>query len=254
MNTSRPATYSRRAPLWRLLGPVVFVAAGVLFVTSAVSSGGTDLRAGRYQDLAGFVEDQKAQVEHARAHEARLAAEVTRLSGTLGSKAARRARAKAESLRGAAGMTPVEGPGLTITLNDAPEDVQASAANVEDTIVHQQDIQAVANALWAGGAVAMTIQGQRVISTTGIKCVGNTVVLHDVPYAPPYVISAVGPVSGMAQAVDRSAYVRLYLQAVDAYGLGWHVQPEPALRLSGYRGSTEMAYAQAVPLAPARDG
>ena len=42
------------------------------------------------------------------------------------------------------------------------------------------------NALWRGGAEAMTIQGQRVISTTGIKCVGNTVVLHGIPYAPPY--------------------------------------------------------------------
>ena len=52
--------------------------------------------------------------------------------------------------------------------------------------MHQQDIQAVVNALWAGGAEAMTIQGQRVISTTGIKCVGNTVVLHGVPYSPPY--------------------------------------------------------------------
>ena len=48
------------------------------------------------------------------------------------------------------------------------------------------------NALWSGGAEAMTIQGQRVIATTGIKCVGNTVVLHGVPYAPPYVISAIG--------------------------------------------------------------
>ena len=48
------------------------------------------------------------------------------------------------------------------------------------------------NALWSGGAEAMTIQGQRVISTTGIKCVGNTVLLHGVPYSPPYVITAVG--------------------------------------------------------------
>ena len=48
------------------------------------------------------------------------------------------------------------------------------------------------NALWSGGAEAMTIQGQRVISTTAVKCVGNTVVLHGIPYAPPYVISAIG--------------------------------------------------------------
>ena len=85
---------------------------------------------------------------------------------------------------------------------DAPEDViNSSSQDIELLIVHQQDIQAVVNALWAGGAEAMTVQGQRVVSTTGIRCVGNTVVLHDVPYAPPYVISAIGPTDQMLAAI-----------------------------------------------------
>ena len=53
------------------------------------------------------------------------------------------------------------------------------------------------NALWSGGAEAMTLQKQRVISTTGIKCVGNTVVLHGVPYAPPYEITAIGDLDAL---------------------------------------------------------
>ncbi len=61
-----------------------------------------------------------------------------------------------------------------------------------DLVVHQQDIQAVANAMWEAGATAVTIQGQRLISTTGIKCEGNQVTLHGVPYSPPYVIVGVG--------------------------------------------------------------
>ena len=59
------------------------------------------------------------------------------------------------------------------------------------------------NALWSGGAEAMTIQGQRVISTTGVKCVGNTVVLHGIPYAPPYVISAIGNPDRLRAALQR---------------------------------------------------
>ena len=92
------------------------------------------------------------------------------------------------ALRGAGRPDPVRGPGLTVTLDDAPErrDRLGGHATPNDLVVHQQDIQAVVNALWAGGAEAMTIQGQRVIATTGIKCVGNTVVLHGVPYSPPY--------------------------------------------------------------------
>jgi uncharacterized protein YlxW (UPF0749 family) len=116
--------------------------------------------------------------------------------------------------------------------------------NVNNLVVHQQDIQAVVNALWAGGAEAMTIQGQRVVSTTGIRCVGNTVVLHDVPYAPPYVIRAIGPTDEMLSSVNQSPYIGFYLQAVAAYQLGWDVQVDPDLQLPGYTGSIELDYAR----------
>ena len=89
------------------------------------------------------------------------------------------------------------------------------ASTPDELVVHQQDIQAVVNALWAGGAQAMTIQGQRVISTTGIKCVGNTVMLHGVPYSPPYRIAAIGNVAALQASLDNSDYVDAYLTFVD---------------------------------------
>ena len=95
------------------------------------------------------------------------------------------------------------GPTVSVTLDDAPSSVAANGVDADLLVVHQQDIQAVVNALWSGGAEAMTIQGQRVISTTGIKCVGNTVVLHGVPYAPPYVISAIGDQDRLEAALDH---------------------------------------------------
>jgi uncharacterized protein YlxW (UPF0749 family) len=90
----------------------------------------------------------------------------------------------------------------------------------------------------------MAIQDQRVISTTGIRCVGNSVVLHDVPYAPPYRISAIGPVSEMLDAVNASPYIGFYLEGVAAYGLGWDVEIEPTLDLPAYTGSTGLSYAR----------
>ena len=101
------------------------------------------------------------------------------------------------------GLTPVTGPSVTVTLDDAPESVTGEGVDQDLLVVHQQDIQAVANELWRGGAEAMTIQGQRVIATTGIKCVGNTVVLHGIPYAPPYRISAIGDPVELQAALDR---------------------------------------------------
>ena len=106
-------------------------------------------------------------------------------------------------------------------LSDAPLSVKPAGVADELLIVHQQDIQAVVNALWTGGAEAMTIQSQRVTSRTGVKCVGNSVVLHGVPYAPPYEIVAIGDQARLEQALADSAAVTIYRQYVDAYGLGF---------------------------------
>ena len=63
------------------------------------------------------------------------------------------------------------------------------------------------NALWAGGAEAMMLMDQRVISTSAVRCVGNTLILQGRVYSPPYVITAIGDQDGMKQALDQSPEV-----------------------------------------------
>jgi uncharacterized protein YlxW (UPF0749 family) len=113
-------------------------------------------------------------------------------------------------------------------------------------VVHQQDLQAVVNALWAGGADAITLQNQRLISTTGIKCVGNTVLLHGVPYSPPYEIVAVGDPVQLQSALDASAYVQTYLQYTqEPVNIGWDVDLLTQTTVPGYEGSINLRYAEA---------
>jgi uncharacterized protein YlxW (UPF0749 family) len=255
----RTRTYRQRSRSWRLLAPTVFLLAGLLFVTSAVSSGGTDLRAGGFTDLDGLANNERRDVERLRAQAADLNTQVNDLSSQLGTGTPVKLKRAVTTLRGPAGLEPVHGPGVTITLNDAPRSVQDSVDTtqvpISDLLVHQQDIQAVANALWAGGAEAMTIQGQRVVSTTGIKCVGNSVVLHDVPYAPPYYISAIGPTGAMLDSVNSTPYIDLYLKTAEIYDLGWDVKIEPDLEMPGFSGSTDLRYAHATgPVRPASGG
>jgi uncharacterized protein YlxW (UPF0749 family) len=241
---ARTRTYRSRGLLWRLLAPAVFVAAGALFVTSMVTSGGTDLRAGRYDDLDGLASSEATDLEALRARARQLDREVARLTEGLGRTGDQVEQRRVDALEGPAGLQPVRGPGVTISLDDAADDVLGDAgSDVSDLIVHQEDIQAVANALWAGGAEAMTIAGQRVVATTGIKCVGNTVVLHGVPHSPPYLISAVGPTGAMRASVNASPYIDLYLESVRK-GLGWDVREESSLFLPGYQGPTELEYAR----------
>jgi uncharacterized protein YlxW (UPF0749 family) len=242
---TRDRAYRSRSLGWRLLAPAVFALAGVLFVTSMVSSQGTDLRAGRYDDLDGLANSQARELADIRARASDLTAEVDRLSREVGSAGDDPEQRRVEQLAGPAGLEPVSGPGVTITLDDAPDDaIEATTGDVSELLVHQQDIQAVVNALWAGGAEAMTIQGQRVIATTGIKCVGNTVVLHGVPYSPPYRISAIGPTQTMLSTVAASPYIQFYLEIVRQSGLGWDVESNRLLHLPGYEGATDLEFAR----------
>jgi uncharacterized protein YlxW (UPF0749 family) len=241
---TRTRTYRARSLVWRLLAPAVFVFAGALFVTSMVSSRGTDLRAGRYDDLSGLASAEAKDLEGLLARNAALNTEVDQLSKGLVSTRDDAEQKRVDALSGPAGLDAAAGPGVTVTLDDAPDSaLEAAGTDVSELLVHQQDIQAVANALWAGGAEAMTIQGQRVVATTGIKCVGNTVVLHGVPYSPPYRISAIGPIDRMLGSVSTSPYIAIYLDLVPK-GLGWDVRQEPRLELPGYDGSTELDYAR----------
>ena len=90
-------------------------------------------------------------------------------------------------------------------------------------MVHQQDVEAVVNALWAGGAESMMIMDQRVLFNSAVRCSGNVLLLQGKKYSPPFTISAIGPVETMKKALDNSQEVTIYRQYVSAFGLGWQV-------------------------------
>ena len=157
-----------------------------------------------------------------------------------------------DALKGPAGCSRCTGPAVTVTLSDAPKSevdraVKDGETTADQLVVHQQDIQAVVNALWSGGAEAMTLQKQRVVSTTGIKCVGNTVVLHGVPYAPPYVITAVGDVGRDAASRSTPAPTSPATSPTCAkYNLGYDVTSATDSQLPGYDGGGSAALRDAV--------
>jgi len=238
----------------------MFAFAGALFVTTAVNADGLDLRASSITDLNQVVRSERQHVTEQQDQVTSLTREVSALSRLVSDTEVEQLQAQVDQLRRPAGFTPVTGPGLTVTLSDAPKSaidaarLEPDGVSPDELIVHQQDIQAVVNALWIGGAQAMTIQGKRVISTTGIKCVGNTVLLHGVPYPPPYVISAIGNQAELQASLDRSNYVEAYLTFVEDYGLGYQVEAVPSVDVPGYEGISTLKYAVAEgPGRPSRD-
>ncbi len=236
---------ARSVLLARGLALAVFAGAGMLMVTSAQQSAGTDLRPGGYDDLADLVRQESARLTDLRAEVEDLNQDVAELRAGSASAQLRQLQRQGGDLRVAAGLEEMRGPGVTVTLDDAPDEVLASAGDaVNNAIVHQQDIQAVANALWQGGAEAMTIQGVRIISTTGIKCVGNTVILHGVPYSPPYRIAAIGDPDRLRRALADNPYVQRYREAVDVWQLEWDVTESRALVAPAYAAPVELDHAR----------
>jgi uncharacterized protein YlxW (UPF0749 family) len=235
---------------WRLVAVVVFVVAGVLFVTSSLASGGLDLRASSVTDLDTVVRQERQRTDNLQQRVSALTREVDTLGKSVIDSQVVELQGQVDALRAPAGFEKVHGPALTVVLSDAPKDeidraVQGGEVTADELVVHQQDIQAVVNALWSGGAEAMTLQGQRVISTTGIKCVGNTVVLHGVPYAPPYRISAIGDLSALHVSLDSSDYIAGYKTYVAAHNLGYQESTDQDLTMPAYDGSSDLQYARA---------
>ncbi len=246
----RPTRRPRRPSVWSVLVPVAALAAGLLFTASAITARGTTLRDDRTPQLSSLIADRNRQIVEEQAQEQALRTQVDALTGTVGGADADTAaqRARADASRAGAGLVAVHGPGVTVRLNDAPRRADGAlppgATNVDDLVVHQQDVQAVVNALWVGGAEAMSIMGVRVISTSAVRCVGNTLLLNGRVYSPPFMITAIGDPAGLRAALASSEGVRLYRQAADDFNLVYQVTDEGDVTVAAYDGSTALQYAR----------
>ena len=227
--------------------PVVCAVAGLIFATSARVSNGTDLRSPQSADLQGLVRSAEADVNRqsqlADGLRDRVSAETDQAARDDAAVAA--AQQRSAPLLTPAGLTAVTGPGITVVLDDASS--IPAGVDPNQLVVHQSDLQSVVNALWAGGAEAMTISGQRVIATSAVRCVGNTLLLNGRVFSPPFRVAAIGPFGTMRAALDRSPGVGLFKQAADYYGLGYTVAQSSSLKLPAYTGSTSLTYAKAAP-------
>jgi len=230
----------------------VFALAGLMFAAAANTSQGTDLRAERATELRDLVRQKSDRVNALEQQVASRRHSVDDLAaGRVGDPAIAVAREQVETLSTAAGLTEVDGRGLTVTLDDAPlrdaNDPLWQTLSANDVIVHQADVQAVVNALWRGGAVAMQVMDQRIISTSSIQCVGNTLLLQGRVYSPPYAILAVGPVKSMRTAVRTDPSVRSYREWAQVVGLGFDMARTGRTVLPAYTGPITMTYATTAP-------
>jgi uncharacterized protein YlxW (UPF0749 family) len=104
-------------------------------------------------------------------------------------------------IRVLAGFTEVRGKGVTVTLDDKPgyDPLKDPVAS----IIHDGNIRHVVNLLINNGAAAISINDVRVVNSSYIYCIGPTILCNKERMTPPYVITALGPMTELASAVKE---------------------------------------------------
>lgn len=235
-----------RRSRWRFGVPVICVLAGVLLAATHGVSGGGEIRSSDAPRLVDLVREAQASVESLSAERDRLATQIDSTHGRSTDTALAAMLARAAQLASVAGLDPVHGPGLVVTLTDARRDANGRFprdASPDDLVVHQQDIQGVLNALWSAGAEAIQMQDQRLIATSAPRCVGNTLLLNGRTYSPPYVVTAIGDPEAMQAGLDEAALVTLYRQYVVRFGLGYNEEVRSDMEVVGHSDPVRMSFA-----------
>lgn len=143
-----------------------------------------------------------------------------------------------------AGLLPVKGPGVVITLDDSKRKIKVGE-NPENYIIHDYDLREIVNELWTSGAEAIAINDQRIVVTSEIRCVGTTILVNGVRLAPPYTIKAIGDENSLLNALNMPGGIISALTYISKeYGIMLKIEKSDLIELPPYEGSISLKYTQ----------
>lgn len=192
-------------------------------------------------DLAAEVRERSAETEALEQQVRDLRVEVVETrEEALGTDAAGTAAAAAvRRLELAAGTTPVVGPGVVLTVDDAPPDAEPAldprGGTPAVSRVNDRDLQGFVNGLWAAGAEAIAINGVRLSSRSAIRSAGEAVLVDFRPLSPPYVVEAVGRPADLEVGFVDGRAGRALQALAGLTGITWSLERQEELRLPAAR-------------------
>lgn len=200
--------------------------------------------ASRYQlQLAEAAQSLQAEQDQLKVEVLRLRSQLEAIdaqSAVAGGQAAT-IKADLDRMRASAGLSPVSGPGITVTIDDAHATATAPIRNVELAIVHSTDLTDVFNAAWKGGAEAISVNGERITSTSA--CVGAVIQINGTLLSPPFVVRIVGPSDGLLAVFNDSLELTDQKRRHASFGLGFAVERADRLEVPAYSGVLRIRWA-----------
>ena len=138
-----------------------------------------------------------------------------------------------EQLRYRAGLTPVTGRGVVITMTDSPAPVK-NGENPNLYLIHDEDMLRVVNELKAAGAEAISFNEQRLTDVSEIRCAGPTVTVNGKLFAPPFVLKAVGDPKLLQSALTMRGGISDVLKH---WGIELNVEMRESVTVPSYTGT-----------------
>lgn len=135
-----------------------------------------------------------------------------------------------ENTRKISGMTKLQGRGITVTLNDSRQTAKGNA-DANAYLVHAEDILSVINELNVAGAEAISINGQRIIGSSSVRCAGSVVNINGIKIATPFVITAIGDPDVLESALNFPGGV---IDSLSPWGIEIIIKKQPNVIVEAY--------------------
>jgi Uncharacterized protein conserved in bacteria len=202
----------------------------------ASESYGTNLRDTRNEDLLVKNSTLSEQNEELSKEVVSLREKMTNVAS--GNESAANLQTELKKANMAAGLIPVTGPGIIVTLNDSPRALQ-SGQNPNDLLVHDEDILKIVNEMKASGAEAISVNDQRITAMTEIRCAGTTILVNANKVAPPFTIKATGD----PQLLESGLNIRGgYLEILKSIGLQTQLEKNDKIDIKAYTGAVTFKF------------
>ncbi|MEG0765964.1 MAG: DUF881 domain-containing protein [Pseudoflavonifractor sp.] len=201
--------------------------------------------AGRLETLQGLYNESldKLKAQQAQLDQLQGELQIFRDEAATGGGTSQALRAEVERLEMEAGLTDLEGPGITVALRDS------AAMNVtgdeQDYIIHDSDLLSVINELRDAGAEAISLNGERLLASSEVRCAGSVVIVNGRRYAAPFVFNAIGDPTTLFNALTMRNGV---VDVLGQWKIEVKVTPSDLLLVPKYAGVVEFAHAR--PAAP----
>ncbi|MGH3355213.1 MAG: DUF881 domain-containing protein [Nocardioidaceae bacterium] len=215
---------------------VVLALFGLMVATAALQTNraAPAVRQEREQ-LIERIDQESQEVESLRASASSLEGDVARLEDRLlsRSRAGQALQGRLQRLGVLSGTQPVTGPGVLITVDDAPDAESETMGQVLDT-----DLQKLVNALWVAGAEAISIDNQRITSRSAIRGAGSAITVNYRSLTRPYLVRAIGNPDTLPARLLETEGGRAWLDLQVNFGIEFSTETRRVITVPGGAPST----------------